>query len=567
MAMTASIRIQSLSFSGDLDHPVAVAGSELIVLIGPNNAGKSRALRDIETFLQEGVEGQVVRTLSAERIGDADAIREWILQTTPSHSNSPPGQDLRSIREGGIIDLRQAVQVWESQQHLGQLARLMVFRADAETRLQLASSKPSVDILSGEATEPLQRLISDHQAENRLSESTRQAFDSVIHVNRAGGSTVHLHLGGVDAEPRLDDPRYLAELRELPLVADQGDGMRSFIGLVLALTATPFPLVLIDEPEAFLHPPQARELGRQLALPNGQQRIIATHSSHVLLGLLDVAASITIVRLRRSDDLNVPAVLSPEQVGEVWADPSLRYSNILDGLFHRGVVITEADGDARVYAAALDAEIAEQEASAADLLFTHCDGKHNLPAAIGALRPMGVPVAAIVDLDVFRDESLLRRIVETLGADWGSLRPDWQIVDRAVANYPVPDPPISEVRRQIEDTLGDDGTARLSEQQVRRIRDITKSSDGWKRARESGGLSALPRGDATAAALRLVTQLRRNGLFVVPVGALEGWAPQLGNHGPRFVASALSAGIHRDNQELRTFAADVAAFLALDTAI
>jgi hypothetical protein len=563
--MTASLRIQTLSFSGDLDHPVAVGDSELVVLIGPNNAGKSRALRDIETFLQGGAEGQVVRTLSAERIGDADAIRDWIHQTTPSHSNWQPGQDLRSIRDGGILNVSDAVQTWVNGQiPLGQLARLMVFRADAETRLQLASSKPSVDILGGEATEPLQRLISDHQAESRLSESTRQAFDSVILVNRAGGSIVHLHLGSVEAEPRLDDPRYLAELRELPLVADQGDGMRAFIGLVLALTATPFPLVLIDEPEAFLHPPQARELGRQLALPSGQQRIIATHSSHVLLGLLDVATSITIVRLRRSDDRNVPAVLSPQKVGEVWADPSLRYSNLFDGLFHRGVVITEADGDARLYAAALDAELAEQRAPAADVLFTHCDGKHNLPAAIGALRPMGVPVAAIADLDVLRDESLLRRIVEALGAEWDPLRSDWRIVDRAVANYPVAASPISEVRRQIDEALGEDETAPLSEQQVRRIREITKSSDGWKRARESGGLSALPRGDATAAALRLVEQLRHSGLFVVPVGALEGWAPQLGDHGRRFVASALSANVYSDNRELRTFAADVAAFLGSD---
>jgi hypothetical protein len=234
---------------------------------------------------------------------------------------------------------------------------------------------------------------------------------------------------------------------------------------------------------------------------------------------------------------------------------------LLSGLFHSGAVITEADGDARLYAAALDTELAESDAPASDLLFTHCDGKHKLPAAVGALRPMGVPVAAIADLDILRDEGLLRRLVEALGADWSLFRADWRIVDRAIANQPVPAPPVCEIRKQIDDALGSDETAPLSESQARRIREITKTSDGWKRARESGGLSALPRGEATAVANRLVAGLREIGLFVVPVGALEGWAPQLGDHGPKFVASALSGNVHRENRDLRRFVADVAAYL------
>lgn len=119
-----------------------------------------------------------------------------------------------------------------------------------------------------------------------------------------------------------------------------------------------------------------------------------------------------------------------------------------------------------------------------------------------------------------------------------------------------------EVRKQIDDALGNDETARLNEQQVRRIREITTTPDGWKRARESGGLSALPRGDATAAAERLAAGLREIGLFVVPVGALEGWAPQIGDRGPKFVASALSGNVHRENRDLQRFVADVAAYLA-----
>jgi predicted ATPase len=134
----------------------------------------------------------------------------------------------------------------------------------------------------------------------------------------------------------------MQDLQRLPLVQHQGDGIRSFIGIMLTLVAASYPIVLIDEPEAFLHPPQARLLGRKLAAEarDRAQVIIATHSIDVLLGLLDADdASVTIARLTRQGDVNPVAVLSPDQLRELWRDPLLRYSNVLDGLFHRGVVL------------------------------------------------------------------------------------------------------------------------------------------------------------------------------------------------------------------------------------
>ncbi len=85
----------------------------------------------------------------------------------------------------------------------------------------------------------------------------------------------------------------------------------------------------------------------------------------------------------------MPAVLDRSQIVRLWSDPSFRYSNMLDGLFHSGVVICEAGGDARLYAAALDADLEGEHGPASDLLFTECGGKHKLPDAIGALRPLG----------------------------------------------------------------------------------------------------------------------------------------------------------------------------------
>jgi predicted ATPase len=42
------------------------------------------------------------------------------------------------------------------------------------------------------------------------------------------------------------------------------DGVQAFVGIVCAVLWGDYRAILIDEPEAFLHPPLARKLGRQL---------------------------------------------------------------------------------------------------------------------------------------------------------------------------------------------------------------------------------------------------------------------------------------------------------------
>lgn len=51
--MAFDLRLTSLTFSGN-QAATDVRGSDLIVLLGPNNAGKSRALREIEARLLAG---------------------------------------------------------------------------------------------------------------------------------------------------------------------------------------------------------------------------------------------------------------------------------------------------------------------------------------------------------------------------------------------------------------------------------------------------------------------------------------------------------------------------------
>ena len=116
---------------------------------------------------------------------------------------------------------------------------------------------------------------------------------------------------------------------------------------------------------------------------------------------------------------------------------------------------------------------------------------------------------------------------------------------------------MGDVRNEIEDCLGQDDTQRLTEAQTRRVKDVVKSTDGWRHVRGSG-VAAIPNGEARQAADRLLSSLAELGLFVVPVGALEGWVPEIGGHGPAFVSAALDARAHETNGDLKDFVLGVA---------
>lgn len=74
-------------------------------------------------------------------------------------------------------------------------------------------------------------------------------------------------------------------------VQNQGDGIKSFTGILLYLMLDYYRTYLIDEPESFLHPPQARIMGQIIGqtLADQQQAFISTHSEEIIKGCLKPA--------------------------------------------------------------------------------------------------------------------------------------------------------------------------------------------------------------------------------------------------------------------------------------
>ena len=158
-------------------------------------------------------------------------------------------------------------------------------------------------------------------------------------------------------------------------------------------------------------------------------------------GALEAEGPTTIVRLTRKGEINHAAVLNEQDVKDLWSDPLLRYSNVLDGLFHDAVVLCESDSDCRYYQAVLDAIGAQQPQDddgepperGLQILFTHCSGKARMSSVIDALSAVKVPVIVVADFDVLREADHVKKFVVSVGGSFeGDIKQDLTVLQAAL---------------------------------------------------------------------------------------------------------------------------------------
>jgi len=434
--------------------------------------------------------------------------------------------------------------------HIGEfLTKQILSELTTRARLGDCDPQPTFDARTPfSAGHPFQLMYREPELESATSAVFRRAFKRDLVVHRAAGNIIPIYVGERPTiEPGEDriTRSYLERVEQLDRLETQGDGVRSFVSIVAHVLTEGRPILLIDEPEAFLHPPQARLVAESVANFGGsRQTIIATHSSDVLQGLLtDHADRVSIVRLTRPEKQPRASYLETGRVAELWHDPILRFSNILDGLFHDGVIVTEADADCRFYEAVANSAVDAQ--SRPDIHYTYSGGKDRLPVVITALVGVEVPVATIVDFDVLNNDQPLRRIVEAHRGDWSAIEKDWLAVKSAVeskAAFLGGD----EFRADVLAQLKSYGKAEVAPKSVlREVRRLTRRASPWDNIKDAG-LAAISAGQPTITANRLLAALRNIGIFVAPYGQMEGFHRSVGGHGPRWVEAVLQLDVETD---------------------
>jgi ABC-type cobalamin/Fe3+-siderophores transport system ATPase subunit len=492
----------------ELAKPLVVPTQGVTVFVGPNNSGKSLALKEVEQYFQhhEKFTTKIVEDFKIIWPTEEQATRdiEALAQKHPHNREdhfylgrfNPAGEheSVEHHKSGLIAHLKnQENYRWIA----SQFYRFFTIRLDGRTRFELTNDRSQGDLLAPQAQNVLAHLFRDGELRKQVRDVVYDAFNLYFVIDPTDGGKLRIRLSA--AEPMQDKQSLSPAAREFhskaTYIKGVSDGMQAFVGIVTAVYSGDYRVILIDEPEAFLHPPLARKLGFQLTSVISKRNgvlLASTHSADFLMGCLQASTSVRVVRLEYSNGKSKGQIVDSTVLTRLFKRPLMRSANVISALFHDGVVVTESDND-RVFYAEIYHRLAELEKGYPSLLFVNAQNKQTIQDIIGPLRKFGVPAAAIVDIDILKDG----------GKTWTGWLDAIQVPSTLRSGYGV--------------TRGDI---------------CKKFVDLRIDMKTSGGVGALPAPEKSAAN-QFFDTLDEYGLFSVRKGELETWLRHLGAAGKK----------------------------------
>lgn len=369
-------------------------------------------------------------------------------------------------------------------------------RFNGRSRFNLTNDQNAGDLLSAPQN-VLAHLFQNDASRMKVRALVQDAFglNFVVDPTQLGQFRIRLSKAAPPADEQSLNESARSFYKQATHIKDASDGVQAFTGIVTAVMSGEFHTILVDEPEAFLHPPLARKLGKHLgtlAMERGGALLASTHSPDFLMGCVQATKDVRVVRLEYSDGKSRGRMVDPEQLEKLFKSPLMRSANAIAGLFYDGVVVTESDND-RAFYAEIYHRLSAMSADLPSVLFINAQNKQTIKDIIGPLRQFGVPAAAIPDIDIVKDG----------GKTWNDWLSACQVPTALHAGYQAQ-------RNAIKACFDASG----------------------KEMKTAGGVSILTGSDRLAAD-QLFDSLAEYGVFVVRGGELENWLSALGVPGKK----------------------------------
>lgn len=283
------------------------------------------------------------------------------------------------------------------------------------------------------------------------------------------------------------------------LMADASDGAKAFAGILSEILTGDPKILLMDEPEAFLHPALAFKLGYEIAqslIGTNKQMFVSTHSAQFLMGCIQAGVPINVVRLTYHKGNATARLLPSDQIVRLMRNPLLRSVGVISALFYENVVVTEGDPD-RAFYQEINERLLQHGRGIPNCIFLNAQNKQTIPTIVIPLRSLGIPAASIYDIDFLKCKNTeATKLMDAAGVP--------QMLREGMSN----------TRNKIDKLLSD-------------------KSEKYSR---NGGIKLIS-GDNLDAANTYFDQLENYGTFLVRNGELESWLENLGvkGHGPKWL--------------------------------
>jgi ABC-type ATPase involved in cell division len=489
--------------------PVSFAPGPMTVLVGPNNGGKSVLLEDIKQLFcyvpSPSVPGPQSVRPSLTILDDLSTRALTPEESRELYANRWKTDDifLGSLLEGDQVPPghwtvpREAIATWQEQRdphikHQAETAarRMLVLKLGTKDRLSLLRQRPAGTMRQAPRNS-FQVLFRDDDRRLLLRKEIFEAFGLYFVLDNMEGGVLRAAMSALEPDVVVERSRSEGafELFRSCIPFEQmSDGVNAYTGMLASVLCADQRVLLIDEPEAFLAPTLSRRMGNllsDLASDRLGNVIVSTHSSDFLIGCVESGRELNIVRLTydRATNAATARLLEGGRLKVMMQDPYLRSTGMLAALFHRGAIVGEHDVDRAFYSEINERLLKYSHGGARNCVFLNGHGWQSLKVIIRPLREMGVPAAAVVDLDVIKKPEL----ADLLEA----------------ASVPA----------VLRSSLGG----------------MRGQADGAFRAKDlesSDGIAQLPAEDRPCAEA-LIKIVEEYGVFIVPAGRAEKWLASL----------------------------------------
>jgi ABC-type cobalamin/Fe3+-siderophores transport system ATPase subunit len=495
--------------------PEVVNTTPVTVFVGPNNSGKSRVLSEIHRFCSSGQRSATDLILDDISFGPSSLeeaerkVEAFRAKPGPNETLSPGHIVIgkRGHRQNVRLDvLLNAIQNPQGNlnQYCGWYLSHQILNLNGANRIQLVNQQHAGN-LQDPATTSFQMLFRDNAGRERVRQIVYEAFGEYLVIDPTNLGNLNLRLSKcapIDEREERGIHEAAVDFHRAATPIDlASDGVKAFAGMLIEIVAGNPEVLLIDEPEAFLHPSLAFSLGNEIArISQGTDKrlFVSTHSASFVMGCIQSGAPVNIVRLTHRNAVATARSLSNDELLALMRNPLLRSTGVMAGLFYEYVVVTESDADRAFYQ-----EVNERllrlgsELGIPNCLFLNAQNKQTVQTILRPLRKLGIPAAGIIDVDVVKEG----------GTVFGSLLESLAIPE-------IEKTSLSTLRAALKQSLDATG----------------------KDFKREGGFGVLTNGDREAAD-NFSDNLEKYGLFLVRGGELESWLKHLGvgGHGPSWL--------------------------------
>ena len=515
-------------------------GKEIIphkinVIVGPNNNGKSRFLKDIKmliTTLDENT--KVIKQINIEIPSDFDEfIKEYKLnekilnlngqqylsdysgvsQTEFNSSDSfannlsahlQPIYSWENVVKSAIDYSKSHINIFSNKtdsmknflnffgilfvQYLGTEEKLLT----CKTQKKYGRNDLSKNILSEVQTNST--LLSE------LAKYTKKMFHKDVILDAVNlGEKIAFRVGSdfdfyrnakkidTDADKKLND---------YELLDTEGDGIKSFVSTFITLNMSQKNIILLDEPESFLHPPLASQMGKIIAeaASDDKQIFVATHSPELLKSLIENCDDVNIIRIERENQKsNIYQLNNKDFLKCMYQSSLLSNSRVLNGLFCEKTYICESLSDLEIF------QLLHDTANPTDsAYFINAYNKQTEEDISNLNKTLNVKNYRIYDFDIFREDLT------------------------TALNHFVDQKDISRIMK-ITDRIRDDFKSQIPEQ-----KDEQQFKKILKNKYYNEGIRGIKDKNLLQNTLKEMNFLKKAGIIVLPNGCLETTLEELG---------------------------------------